>query len=185
MKGLLSRIFGGRLQIVLIASFSLVATLTVGLNAIVVSQLIEDYLAEAKDESVARDMALAEAFYQLKSEEIQAVGYRMVRDPRVVENVSGIVHAGMGLPVLVGSYIGVVLLAIEYAERTRLRGQGAIAYGDAVGWLACFYAREPGGELPAMGGVGIMQFYAGLCGVDIGLGNLRRIGAGMRNDKGL
>ncbi len=87
MKGFLSGIFGGRLQIVLIASFSLVAALTVGLNAIVVSQLIEDYLTEAKDESVARDMALAEAFYQLKLGEIQAVGYRMVRDPRVIENI--------------------------------------------------------------------------------------------------
>jgi two-component system NtrC family sensor kinase len=89
MKGFLSRLFGGRLQIVLIASLSLVAALTVGLNAIVVSQLIEDYLAEAKDESVARDMALAEAFYQLKLGEIQAVGYRMVRDPRVIENITG------------------------------------------------------------------------------------------------
>jgi two-component system NtrC family sensor kinase len=89
MKGLLSRIFGGRLQIVLIASFSLVAALTIGLNAIVVSALIEDYLAQTKDESVARDMALAEAFYQLKVGEIQAVGYRMVRDPRVIENITG------------------------------------------------------------------------------------------------
>ncbi|OGO20025.1 MAG: hypothetical protein A2Z14_18715, partial [Chloroflexi bacterium RBG_16_48_8] len=77
------------MQIVLIASFSLVAALTVGLNAMVVSQLIEDYLTEAKDESVARDMALAEAFYQLKLGEIQAVGYRMVRDPRVIENITG------------------------------------------------------------------------------------------------
>jgi two-component system NtrC family sensor kinase len=89
MSELLSRIFGGRLQIVLIASFSLVAALTVGINAVVVSQLIEDYLAEAKDEGVARDMALAEAFYQLKLEEIKAVGYRMVRDPRVIENITG------------------------------------------------------------------------------------------------
>ena len=88
MSDFLSRIFGGRLQIVLIASFSLVAALTIGLNAIVVSALIEDYLAQAKDESVARDMALAEAFYQLKVGEIQAVGYRMVRDPRVVENIT-------------------------------------------------------------------------------------------------
>jgi len=80
---------GGRLQIVLIASFSLVVALTIGLFAIVVSQLIEDYLTEAKNESVARDMALAESFYQLKKEEIQAVGYRMVRDPRVIDNIPG------------------------------------------------------------------------------------------------
>jgi len=89
MKGLISRFFGGRLQIVLIASFSLVAALTVGLNAIVVSQLTEDYLTEAKNESVARNMDLAEAFYQLKLEEIQAIGYRMVRDPWIINNFTG------------------------------------------------------------------------------------------------
>jgi two-component system NtrC family sensor kinase len=92
MKRFLAKIFGGRLQIVLIASFSLVVALTIGLFAIVVSQLIEDYLTEAKNESVARDMALAESFYQLKKEEIQAVGYRMVRDPRVIENIPGMIN---------------------------------------------------------------------------------------------
>jgi len=87
MKVRFLRLFGGRLQIVLIASFSLVAALTVGLNAIVVSQLIEDYLTGAKDDSVARDMNLAQSLYQLKLDEIQAVGNRMIRDPHVIENL--------------------------------------------------------------------------------------------------
>jgi two-component system NtrC family sensor kinase len=78
-------LFGGQLQKVLIASFSLVAALTVGLNAWVVSRVIADYLAGAQDARVARDMDLAEAFYQLKLDEITAVGHRMVQDPRVIE----------------------------------------------------------------------------------------------------
>ena len=87
MKRFFSRLLGGRLQIVLIASFSLVATLTVGLNALVVSQVIRDYLETAQDNRVARDMDLAEAFCQLKLDEIEAVGHRMVRDPRVIQNL--------------------------------------------------------------------------------------------------
>lgn len=87
MKRFISRLLGGGLQIVLIASFSLVAALTVGLNALVVSQVIRDYLETAQDNRVARDMDLAEAFYQLKLDEIEAVGHRMVRDPRVIQNL--------------------------------------------------------------------------------------------------
>jgi two-component system NtrC family sensor kinase len=87
MKRFISSFLGGRLQIVLIASFSLVAALTVGLNALVVSQVIRGYLETAQDNRVARDMDLAEAFYQLRLDEIAAVGYRMVRDPRVIQNL--------------------------------------------------------------------------------------------------
>jgi two-component system NtrC family sensor kinase len=92
MKRFFSRLLGGRLQIVLIASFSLVAALTVGLNALVVSQVIRDYLETAQDNRVARDMDLAEAFYQLKLDEIEAVGQRMVRDPRVIQNLLAAFH---------------------------------------------------------------------------------------------
>jgi two-component system NtrC family sensor kinase len=88
MRRFISKLLGGRLQIVLIACFSLVAALTVGLNALVVSQVIRDYLETAQDSRVARDMDLAEAFYQLKLDEIAAVGYRMVRDPRVIQNLT-------------------------------------------------------------------------------------------------
>jgi len=80
-------LLGGRLQIVLIAFFSVVAALTVGLNALVVSQVIRDYLETAQDNRVARDMKLAEAFYQLKQDEITAVGHRMVQDPRVIQSM--------------------------------------------------------------------------------------------------
>jgi hypothetical protein len=70
MRRFISTLLGGRLQIVLIASFSLVAALTVGLNTVVISRVINDYLAEAMDERVARDMDLADAFYQLGLDEV-------------------------------------------------------------------------------------------------------------------
>ncbi len=87
MRRFISTLLGGRLQIVLIASFSLVAALAVGLGTVVISQVINEYLAEAKDERVARDMDLARAFYQLKQDEVAAISYRLVLDQWVKDNL--------------------------------------------------------------------------------------------------
>ena len=75
---LVTLLFGGRLQNVLIGWFSLVAIFTLGIGAIVISKLINDYLVAAEAERVARDMDLAAAFYQLKLEEITAISHRLV-----------------------------------------------------------------------------------------------------------
>jgi two-component system NtrC family sensor kinase len=88
MRPIISRLMGGRLQIVLIAFFSLVAALTVGLNTVVISRVINDYLSAAEDERVARDMDLAQAFYQLKLDEIAAISHRLVLDAWVVQNLT-------------------------------------------------------------------------------------------------
>jgi two-component system, NtrC family, sensor kinase len=87
MKRLLLRLLGGQLQPVLVACFSLVAALTVGLSTVVTLQVITDYLDQAMNERVGRDMDLAGAFYQLKLDEVIAVGQRMGRDPQVVSNL--------------------------------------------------------------------------------------------------
>ncbi len=87
MKRAFYSLLGGRLQIVLVGSFSLVAALTVGLNALAVSRVVQDYLETAQDNRIARDMDLARAFYQLGLEEIAAIGYRTVRDPLVIQNL--------------------------------------------------------------------------------------------------
>ena len=87
MKHILARVFKGRLQAVLIGSFSLVAALTVGLGTLVTSRVINNYLAAAEEGRVARDMDLAKAFYQLKLDEVAAISHRLVLDPWVVENV--------------------------------------------------------------------------------------------------
>jgi two-component system, NtrC family, sensor kinase len=87
MKKILSRLFRGRLQAVLIASFSLVAALTVGVGTLVTSRVIHNYLAAAEEERVARDMDLAKAFYQLKLDEVASISHRLVLDPWVIESV--------------------------------------------------------------------------------------------------
>ena len=92
MGRLLSRLLGGRLRPVLVASFSLVAALTVGLNTLATSRVIGDYLTAAEDERVARDMDLAKAFYQLKLDEIAAISRRLVLDPWVIDNLGFAAH---------------------------------------------------------------------------------------------
>ena len=59
MLGFLSNVFGGRLRNVLMISVSLVAAITVSVGAVATSRTITDYLAQAADERVARDMDLA------------------------------------------------------------------------------------------------------------------------------
>ena len=87
MRGLIIKLFGGRLRIVLIACFSLVAGLTVGLNTLVISRVIGDYLTSAEDAQIARDMRLARAFYQLKLEEIASISHRLALDQWVIQNL--------------------------------------------------------------------------------------------------
>ena len=92
MQRLIARLTGGRLQIVLIASFSVIAVLTVGMNALVSSRVINDYLAEAENDRIARDMDLAQAFYQLKQDEIAAISHRLVLDSWVNQNPVSYTH---------------------------------------------------------------------------------------------
>jgi two-component system NtrC family sensor kinase len=87
MRRFFYRLLGGRLQIVLIAFFAIVAVLTVGLNTIVIQRVINDYLASAEDRRVARDINLAEAFYQLKLDEVAAISHRLVLDKWVIQNL--------------------------------------------------------------------------------------------------
>jgi two-component system NtrC family sensor kinase len=86
LRSLFARLLGGRLQTVLILSFSLVAALTVVIGASATSRVIEDYLSSAESERVARDMELAQALYRLKLEEVAAISHRLVLDPWVIEN---------------------------------------------------------------------------------------------------
>lgn len=86
MRKLLQRFLCGRLRTILTISFALIAVLTVGLNTLIISRVINDYMASAEAERVARDMKLAETFYQLKLDEVAAISHRLVLDPWVVES---------------------------------------------------------------------------------------------------
>ena len=74
MKRIINRFLGGRFQVLMATLFSLVAALTVGLSALAISRLVNEYLVNAEADSVARDMDLAEAFYQFKLDKIVTIG---------------------------------------------------------------------------------------------------------------
>lgn len=154
MKQFIVRLFGGRLQPVLIACFSLVAAVTVGLSTIVTLRVITDYLDEAMNNRVARDMDLADAFYQLKLDEIEAVAERMVRDPQVVQNLPAALEGQeearslvdqeisrkISVPTLGGTHL---LLVLD--------GEGNIALGRTLsqeGVLSPPITRGDWGQLP-------------------------------------
>lgn len=86
---------GGRLHVILILAFSIIAGLTVGLGAIATSKMIREYLRSAEDDRVARDMVLARAFFDLKLDEMAAISHRLVLDPWVTQSFAG---AALGEP---------------------------------------------------------------------------------------
>lgn len=96
-RAVIARLLGGPLQPVLIACFALVAALTVGLSAAVTLRVITDYLNQAMSARVARDMDLAEAFYQDKLDEITAVSQQLAQDYRVVHSLPAAAY-GAGEP---------------------------------------------------------------------------------------
>lgn len=140
MKQFLLRLLGGQLQPVLIACFSFVAALTVGLSTAVTLSVITNYLDEAMNDRVARDMDLANAFYTLKQDEITAVTQRTVRDPRVLQSLPAAVAGDEGALQLIDQEIsrkisvpslgGTHLLLLMDGEGNILLGRALSQEGD-------------------------------------------------------
>jgi len=141
MKRFFLSLLGGRLRVVLIVAFALVAALTVGLFAVVTSRLINDYLATTEDERVARDMGLAHAFYRLKQEEVAAISYRLVLDPWVAESLPA---AAQGRPDAIHTIDQQITNKIAVLA---LGGTHLIVVLDAEGNIVAGRALSPEGEL--------------------------------------
>jgi len=85
MRRHLDRLLGSRLQTTLVILFSLITLVTVGATALVTSKLIGDYLSDAQDRRVSRDMQLAEAFYEIKLDKIRTTARRLASSEPVVD----------------------------------------------------------------------------------------------------
>jgi len=88
VKRISAWLLGGRLLYVLSSSLALVALITGALNALVISQVINNYLANAQADREARDLDLANGFYSLKMQDISGIGERAAVDTVLVENIS-------------------------------------------------------------------------------------------------
>jgi two-component system NtrC family sensor kinase len=84
----LKDLYSGPFQATLVFSFTLVAAVTIGIGSWVISNTIESYLAEAMDDRVARDIHLAETFYQIKLKQISGIANRLSFHPVVVDNLA-------------------------------------------------------------------------------------------------
>lgn len=92
LKGFLKLLLGGRLQLILIASFTLMTAFTVIFGSAITSAVISQYLADAEAKRVARDMDLATAFYNLNLDEMAAISHRLILDKWVVNNLTSAIN---------------------------------------------------------------------------------------------
>jgi two-component system NtrC family sensor kinase len=95
MRKLLAQLMQRRLQYILVLGFALTAGITIAVGALIINSLINNYLADAEDRRVGRDMDLAEAFYNNKLADITAMAGRIASVPTVREDLGA---AGEGIP---------------------------------------------------------------------------------------
>ncbi|MBN2385678.1 MAG: cache domain-containing protein [Anaerolineales bacterium] len=115
MRRFLSRWFGGRLLGVLIISFGVVAILTGVLNTLVISRVIDNYLASAQSDRVARDMEISNGLYQQKLDEVVGLGERTAWDTGTITNLPG---ALQGNPRAINAIDQVILRKITVPNLT-------------------------------------------------------------------
>ncbi len=96
MQRLIKRPFGWRLQYILILGFVLTTAITVVVGALLTYGLINNYLTEAQDARVGRDMELASAFYSNKLHDISAMAGRIASTCSVRQNFVNMIQGDSG-----------------------------------------------------------------------------------------
>jgi len=86
MRRFLKELFSAPFRLVLVVSFSFVAATTIATGAYVISRTISDYLTQAMDERLDRDMRLAETLYATRLREVARIADRLALDPLVGEH---------------------------------------------------------------------------------------------------
>jgi two-component system NtrC family sensor kinase len=92
MKRFIHSLFNGHLLNVLIASFVLVAALAAGLNALVTSRVINEYLLNAQTDRLQRDLDLTNGFYQQKMNAVFGLSQFVALDPQTVKALPEALH---------------------------------------------------------------------------------------------
>jgi two-component system NtrC family sensor kinase len=149
MQRFLLSLFGGRLRTLLIISFSLIASITVGVGAVATSRTITEYLASAADERVARDMDLARAFYDIRMERVARVSQRLALslplknmlialaqgNARAVFTIEQEIHNEIEVPTISGNQLVLVLNA-----------RGDVLVGQLLSTDGSLTSVPPGGD---------------------------------------
>ena len=89
---LLARMASMRLQRILVLSFVLMTAITIFVSTQITLSIINRYLADSRDERLGRDMKLAEAFYDLKKQDLASGAERFSASPVVRDNLQAAVQ---------------------------------------------------------------------------------------------
>jgi len=81
-------LYSAPFHLALVVAFTLVAAITIGIGAWVISRTINDYLADAMNERVARDAHLAQAIYDTNRDEVAGIAYNLALDPTIISNLT-------------------------------------------------------------------------------------------------
>jgi len=120
-------LYSGPFQATLVFSFALVAALTIGINAWVVSSVINNYLVEVMDERVARDIHLAETFYEIRLQEVAGIAEQLSLSCTVINNIEAVRQGNINASILIEDKI------INFAESPLLSGSLYVAILDING----------------------------------------------------
>ena len=157
MKQFLRDLFSAPFQLVLVISFSFIAALSIAAGAWVITNTISDYLSDAMNERIARDIQLADTFYNLMLSELEGVTERLSKDPLVKRTVIDALQ-GKGY-----SYDVLDQQIMNNHSETALGGNHLIAVLDKDGIMLAGhritydgeeFKLEPGGN---WAGLGIVQ----------------------------
>lgn len=84
---LLKDLYSGPFQAPLVFAFTAVAAITIGIGALVISNTINSYLSTAMDERVARDIGLAEEYYNQRLLEVDRTAARLSVNPIITSHM--------------------------------------------------------------------------------------------------
>ena len=100
MQRVLARLSNWRLLHILIVGFAFTAAITIVFGSMMTYRVINNYLEDAQDARVGRDMDLAEAFYNNKQHDIASTAARIASTRSVRHNLS---RAGVGNTEAIGA----------------------------------------------------------------------------------
>lgn len=76
-------LFSAPFHLALVASFTLVAAVTIGVGDWVISRAINEYLSESMNERVAHDAHLARSIYNASQEQVAGISYNLAKDAAI------------------------------------------------------------------------------------------------------
>lgn len=135
MRRLIHRLFPAPFQFTLVVAFTLVAALSIGIGAWVISRTIDSYLNSLMTDRIARDMRLAQSYYYDRLDLVTDISNRLALDERLIdilrEEPQNIPESTTSMEKLLSLHLGGLLHQGNYAA-VILAPNGAIIGGSLI-----------------------------------------------------